>query len=411
MDICDQIGIVKIIYLLKQILNVVITIIPLILTILIMIDIFKVIIDDPEKISKAVEKSIKRFISAILIFFVPTIVFTIFKIVSNNAVNVNILCVKSATKENIQKMEISKKAEISKIRDEEKKQAEEIAKIQEQNSTQYEENIGSGSSSIVGSGTTPSKYSAENPPVVGPNAALTTFVHDEQRGLETGDCMSWDDNCYCPSSGKLKGFKFIVTSSTGTSMQIQGGPKLVSVSSCGKSVYVNAEYASNFTQAFNSMCSLSAPDNSVTVKSPITKIITNATTKTKKTTTKKISMNDNSIILAANNNKKIEIGHYATISRKLFSDRSMCSLHAYGVAIDINNLYSVTVNGKTYKPYANQGYNYLSVYNNLVAAIGSENDYRNPNYILAQRAFKPAGFSWGGDWRNGSFDPMHFEIR
>lgn len=96
------------------------------------------------------------------------------------------------------------------------------------------------------------------------------------------------------------------------------------------------------------------------------------------------------------------------VSRKATS--GIYSNHAWGIATDFNYAWSITVNGKTFKPYSGQGSGTKRVYDNFVKELGKEEDSRNVNYILWVYAFKPAGFKWGGDWSDNYFDPMHYEV-
>lgn len=99
-----------------------------------------------------------------------------------------------------------------------------------------------------------------------------------------------------------------------------------------------------------------------------------------------------------------------TLVRRLNSARTICSPHAYGTAVDINYSLSIEVKGTSYKPYSGQGKNTKKEYDRFVQALGKEGHPLNVNYLLWQYAFAPNGFSWGGNWSDGAFDPMHFEV-
>jgi pimeloyl-ACP methyl ester carboxylesterase len=87
------------------------------------------------------------------------------------------------------------------------------------------------------------------------------------------------------------------------------------------------------------------------------------------------------------------------------------SLHSYGIAVDLNYNYSVTINGRTYKPYQRNAGEYQA----FIDALGDEDDTRNINYIIWKKVFEPLGFDWGGNWgRNGNgatYDGCHFELK
>lgn len=87
-------------------------------------------------------------------------------------------------------------------------------------------------------------------------------------------------------------------------------------------------------------------------------------------------------------------------------------LHAYGLAQDWNYSAAYTINGKTYKPYNDRN---IETYNSFVEAIGGkEENCKNVNYILWLKAYKDAGFKWGGNYgrngNSGTFDGKLFEL-
>ena len=78
--------------------------------------------------------------------------------------------------------------------------------------------------------------------------------------------------------------------------------------------------------------------------------------------------------------------------------RHKLSLHAYGLAVDLNPLYNPYVKkGKilpqSAKPYANRKH---------------ANPYRIDHEDLAYQLFTAHGFTWGGDWKSLK-DYQHFE--
>lgn len=373
MNMCEQIGFLKVIYIIKQLFNIIIVIIPLILTILIMIDITKSLLDNPDKIGDAINKSIKRFISAVIIFFVPTIVFAIYNGLSNNGYNIKLLCLESATSQNIKKLEANRQASLAKLRTEEQRAAEEMQRKQEQQRLieearrkLLEESQSQAPTNVV----VPS----------GEKGSLTPIINGTQRALNPGDCLKWTDNCYCPDAGRLKGFQFIMKDSSGRQFaEVRGGSSFMTLQeTCSDGsvikVSINPVLKDNYSYALKQMCLL-------------------------KTT------GINGVKLGTSYLK-----NYGTVSKRLNSARTICSLHAYGSAIDINNSMGIDINGKTYRPYDGQGLSTKRNYNEFVSAIGNESDVRNTNYILWLYAFKPAGFTWGGTWSDAYFDPMHFEV-
>ena len=198
------------------------------------------------------------------------------------------------------------------------------------------------------------------------------FVNGTQRALKTGDCMKWEDSCYCPTIGRLTGFQFIMENSTSRKMKdTKIKDEIIRLKVKCNDGYtvkgtINKQVESNFRKAFNKICEL----------------------------------RDQKIITDSN---YVSLGTY---NARTNSPRTRCSFHAYAAAIDINADLTIEVNGKKYKPYGRSE----TEYKNFVKALGNENDKRNINYILWKKAFEPNGFVWGGNW-GSNFDGMHFEIR
>lgn len=85
--------------------------------------------------------------------------------------------------------------------------------------------------------------------------------------------------------------------------------------------------------------------------------------------------------------------------------------HTEGRAVDLNNLWSYTVNGTTYKPYSGQGANTFNKYTKFICEVcnGKEDCKYNVNYQLYKNVLQKRGWCWGGNWGSSIFDPMHFE--
>ncbi len=223
----------------------------------------------------------------------------------------------------------------------------------------------------------PKPSSSSKPPsgnYVSPSGKPIPFINGVQRGLKTGDCMKWSDNCFCPTIGALRSFQFIMESKTGRNMKEtkrSSGDKIVKATVTCKDgetlkALVTERVKPNYIRAFNKICELREQG------------------------------------IVNNNNYKSQ----GSLNERTTTGRSRCSFHAYGTAIDINADYSVKVNGTTYYPYGRN----RSTYEKFVKALGKENDNRNINYILWKKAFEPNGFVWGGNWTT-DYDGMHFEIR
>ena len=112
-------------------------------------------------------------------------------------------------------------------------------------------------------------------------------------------------------------------------------------------------------------------------------------------------------------NKSFWISELQTAGAYVGRENTGYDYHAMGLAIDLNNEWSYTFNGKKYRPYPYQGYATWQAYNEFVCEVcgGKEDCEYNVNYIIYKRYFEGNGWCWGGNWGIEHFDPMHFEIR
>ncbi len=108
MNICDNTFILSILKIIKLLFKSLMFIIPLILIILIIVDLIKYV-TNPSSNKSVLEVSIKRFIAALIIFFVPTIVISVFNLFFGNTAVV--ACFKNANKEYIQNKILESKEE------------------------------------------------------------------------------------------------------------------------------------------------------------------------------------------------------------------------------------------------------------------------------------------------------------
>lgn len=106
-NICQNPDILRVIYLITKIFNLVFIVVPIILIVMITIDLFKTVIGN-EKAEKENKKTIiNRLIFAILLFFVPTIVSVIMNLLSSSGINSEYQdCINNANKETINALEI-----------------------------------------------------------------------------------------------------------------------------------------------------------------------------------------------------------------------------------------------------------------------------------------------------------------
>lgn len=83
--------------------------------------------------------------------------------------------------------------------------------------------------------------------------------------------------------------------------------------------------------------------------------------------------------------------------------------HAKGLAFDLNDNWSY--NG--YFPYRGSGINTWNNYKRFICeeCNGNENCDKNVNFQIFHKYFEGKGWCWGGNWSPSSFDPMHFEYR
>lgn len=206
MDFCTEPNILQVFYILKITLNIILTIIPIIFMVMIFKDIFMAVVNSKpdEELKGVLSKSLKRFIAAIIIFFLPSI----FSFVFTDLVTVDpslTVCFENASLDKINEYKIMSEeerkadtekrreelAQASKERDElEAKQNEKIKKEREEKEKQEAaENQVSGSSTVTGnsnneylvlksySGSKTVSYWELVPPNVGRKPALVVFLH------------------------------------------------------------------------------------------------------------------------------------------------------------------------------------------------------------------------------------------
>ena len=86
MDACDNVNILKISYLVKQLLNIAFILIPIALILIVSVDFFRAVMSDEEGMKNNTSLAIKRLIYAAVIFLIPTLV----KFSMNNLVDSNV---------------------------------------------------------------------------------------------------------------------------------------------------------------------------------------------------------------------------------------------------------------------------------------------------------------------------------
>ena len=108
--LCSEPFVLEIMRIVNTVISLLRIIVPLILIIIIMIKVGKGITEGEEELNKAIKGSISKFIAAILIFFVPTIVVTIFNLTLPNSEFLDCLTVK--TKEEISQIYLKRETEL-----------------------------------------------------------------------------------------------------------------------------------------------------------------------------------------------------------------------------------------------------------------------------------------------------------
>ena len=390
---CGDSNILTVIYFLKVFIDILQIGVPIILILMVAIDLGKMVMSSEGYDSKTVGKITKRMIGAAFVFFVPALVSFLFSLIGSDS-DSGLSCWTNVTQEDIELAKVEEKLEDDKEQkaieeekkkaDEERKRLEEIREEQrkenEENAKEEEEENNNNDDDDSGDDWDDSTGNIKVPGV--PTSKYRTpFVNGVQRALKTGECMSQEDKCFCPTVGNAPGFQFTMVDETSRNFSwVSSTIKTVHVKvecSDGTSIskYVIENGASRFKSAFEKICKL------------------------KTTGISGVKINPDLLYID---------GVYV---KRLVSSRTSCSPHAYANAIDINYNMEVTVNGTKYKPWAGQGANTKKKYTEFVNALGREDDPRNVNYILWKYAFEPSGFVWGGNWSDGSFDPMHFELK
>lgn len=377
---CDYVTL-RAVYFCKEIFEYFGIIVPILLIILVSVDLGRMVLSSDADTKKPLKSIMGRVIAAIACYFVPIIVTLLVSILAESDNNMKnnggIFCWSEATEENVNKLkaayEAEKKAEEQKRAAEKKKREDEKAALRKA-----------------------ARDAKKTVDQIVPTAESTvrgaTVVHPYINGEEVsrvpnGACMTWEENCACPSlkGGAIPGFRFILKSETGRDFaetQIVGGDAAIAgvtvTCSNGKTFSSNVykEYTSNFKAAYEKICQLET------------------------TGINGIKLNKDYVIWNGDYNKRLNAA------------RNVCSPHTYGLAVDFNSALVINVNGQNYNPFAGQGDATRQKYDKFVAALGGkELNAKNINYVLWKYAFEPNGFEWGGTWDAGSFDPMHYEIR
>jgi len=269
---CGDSNILTVIYFLKVLIDIVQIAVPIILILLVGIDLFKMVMSSEGYNPKSVGTITKRMIGAVAVFFVPGLVSFLFSLIGSGS-DAGLLCWNNANLDGIEIAKAEEQLEEDKIQkaiadekkkaDEERKRLEEIREEQrkenEEESKKEEENNNNNDGN---NGNSSNTGNLKIPGV--PNSNYKTpFVKGVQRALQTGECMSQEDKCFCPTVGNSPGFQFTMADENSryfswVSSTIQTVHVKVDCSD-GTSIskYVVSNGESQFRSAFEKICQLS----------------------------------------------------------------------------------------------------------------------------------------------------------
>ena len=206
MEFCTEPNILQVFYILKLALNIIFIVVPIIFMVMIFKDIFMAVVNSKpdDELKSVLSKSIKRFIAATIVFFLPSI----FSFVFTDLVTVDaslLVCFENASLDKINEYktmsEEERKADAAKRKEELNKAAKERNELEDKKNEQIKkereekekqeaaENQGTGSSTVTGnsnneylalktySGSKTVNYWELVPPNISKKPALVVFLH------------------------------------------------------------------------------------------------------------------------------------------------------------------------------------------------------------------------------------------
>lgn len=206
MEFCTEPNILQVFYILKLALNIIFIVVPIIFMVMIFKDIFMAVVNSKpdDELKSVLSKSIKRFIAAIIVFFLPSI----FSFVFTDLVTVDaslLVCFENASLDKINEYktmsEEERKADAAKRKEELNKAAKERNELEDKKNEQIKkereekekqeaaENQANGSSTVTGnsnneylalktySGSKTVNYWELVPPNISKKPALVVFLH------------------------------------------------------------------------------------------------------------------------------------------------------------------------------------------------------------------------------------------
>ena len=372
---CEQVEVLKAMSMLKNIYNLALIIIPVILVIVLMVSFIKKVFSDDDNYKELISSSLRKFFSVVVIVFLPNLIISVLSFTMNGRFDSDLLCLDKANEAGISTLEVVAEERAKAVQEQEKKAIEQAK--EEQKIKENDQKIKSQDYSTSG----------KIDPFTYVSKTFTPIIDGVQRPLENGECMSKEDNCFCPNISIAKGFQFTMAAETGRDINwhnnqspavsitipCKGAIKGYSTKKGGyydlEKITVSSDVKDKFEKALEGICRLYKAGRIPYLRSN---------------------------------------GTYAT---RLKADRTVCSPHGYGIAMDLNSGEKYQFGGITYEPYSGQGPGAKTRYDAFVKGIGSESNDKNLNYLIWKEAFEPAEFEWGGEWRVSSFDPMHYEVK
>lgn len=344
--ICETPDILRVIYFIKIIINIIKIIVPIGLILMVTFDFAKGVISEDKKAGDIFKTSKNRILSAILIFLMPTIVNIVLEIVDEKTTYES--CWVNAEANTIAFYQEKWDAE------EEKKKQEEEEKKQEENNKPNSNNT---------------CYFCTGSPADGKLYTTSPTICND--GTWTKVNIS---KCNPPVNP---------TPSDGTIPDIYAGTKEIDVTDIGctlyydlfdgtikKSLYVNASVADELHEILKKSCTYI---NNLDIASPFQ---TSGVGSYKPEQFTEGNYHNAALAIDLNNQWS-----YTSSSGKKY--------YPYG--------------GQGEDTWAKYKQFVCEVCN------GNENCKYNINYVIYERYFKPKGWCWGGNWGPSYFDPMHFQ--
>ena len=394
---CENITILRIIYFVKLLLNIVFIAVPAVLIVMVVIDFVKAVMGTDEKDqNKNINLSVKRIINAVILFFVPTIVSIIMNLLSSVGGEEYTACYTNANSTKIKELE----------------------KLEVNTSELFVKN----------------DYSMVYLTTENKDACPKGFTYDDDVRSGKSGCyitlqtkktdqntFYWyitDNKSYC-----IRNWQFLNNSN-----ELEETKELnINTSFCllsrkhidGENAVINDDHNNSNSSGITSneikAEYLTSPKHPVNVND-LSCSVTYAGN-----VLNNLTMND---IIKDSLHDALEktcqylrvINIYGTTDIATAGTQGSCEEgkilypHCYAMGIDLfNNWTYTTKDGKTYAPYASYGDS--SNYKKFICEVcnGKEDCQENLNYQIYEKIFKPLGYCWGGNWGEKFFDPMHYE--